>query len=79
MGLTTTLYLPQTDCLLILYWGDGNHDQNMHYMCSCNIYFSTTYHMSVYDVTLKTLGHTHPIISTAEEMGEYSPPDNGMD
>ena len=29
--------------------------------------------MSVYDVTYKTLGHTHPGTSTAAAMGEYSP------
>ena len=31
--------------------------------------------MSVYDVTYKTLGNTHLVISTAEYMGEYSLPD----
>ena len=35
--------------------------------------------MSVYNVTYKTLGHTHPRISTAEEMGSYSPPKKGME
>ena len=34
--------------------------------------------MSVYDVTYETLGHTHPEISTAEDMGEYSPPNKGI-
>ena len=33
--------------------------------------------MSVYYVTYETLGHTHPVISTAEEMGEYSLPKKG--
>ena len=31
------------------------------------------YHMSVYDVTYQTLGHTHPGISTASDMSEYNP------
>ena len=35
--------------------------------------------MSVYDVTYKTLGHTHPVISTAADMGEYSPPNKWME
>ena len=35
--------------------------------------------MSVYDVTYKNLGHTHPGISTAEDMGEYIPPKKGME
>ena len=34
--------------------------------------------MSVYDVTYKTLGNTHPGISTASEVGEYSLPKKGM-
>ena len=34
--------------------------------------------MSVYNVTYKTLGHTHPGTSAAVEMGEYSPPKKGM-
>ena len=38
-------------------------------MCSRNTHFSKTYHMLVYDVTYETLGHTHPGISTAAEMG----------
>ena len=35
--------------------------------------------MSVYDVTNKTIGHTHPVIYTAADMGEYSPPKKGME
>ena len=31
------------------------------------------YHMSVYDVAYKKLGHTHPVISNATKMGEHSP------
>ena len=27
--------------------------------------------MSVYEITYKTLDHTHPVISTAAYMGEY--------
>ena len=34
--------------------------------------------MSVYDVTYETLGHTHPVISTAAEMGENGPLKKGM-
>ena len=50
----------------------------MHYPCSDDIYFSTTQHMSVYDVTYKTLGHTQPVISNASKMGEYSMPKKRM-
>ena len=35
--------------------------------------------MSVYDVTYKTLSHTHPGISTSAYMEEYSPPNKGME
>ena len=35
--------------------------------------------MSVYFVTYETLGHTHPRISTAAEMVEYSPSKKGME
>ena len=35
--------------------------------------------MSVYDVTYKTLGNTHPGISTPEDMGKYSPPKKGVE
>ena len=35
--------------------------------------------MSVYDVTYETIGHTHPVISTAAEMGEYITPKKGME
>ena len=47
----------------------------MHYMCS----HATRYHMSVYDATYKTLGHTQPGIYTAAEMGEYSKSKKGME
>ena len=66
--LPTNFYHPQTDYSLILYLGNGNYDQNMHYPCSRYIYFSTTYNMSVYDVTYKTIVHTQPVISTASDM-----------
>ena len=33
--------------------------------------------MSVYEVIYKTLGHTHPGISTASGMGEYITPKKG--
>ena len=68
MGLQTNIYPPQTYYSLILYRGNGDHDQNIHYLCSFDIHLSTMYHMSVYDVTYKTLGHTHPGIATAEDM-----------
>ena len=35
--------------------------------------------MSVYDVTLKTIGPPHTRISTAADMGENSPPKKGME
>ena len=35
--------------------------------------------MSVYDVTYKTLGHTHPGIFTSAEMGQHSPYKKGME
>ena len=35
--------------------------------------------MSVYEVTYINLGHTNPLMSTAAEMGEYSPSDKGME
>ena len=35
--------------------------------------------MSVYDVTYKTLGNTHPGISTPEDMGKNSPPKKGVE
>ena len=48
-------------------------------MRSRDIYFSTTYHLSVYDVTYETLSNTHPEISTSAYMGEYSPPKKGTE
>ena len=51
----------------------------MHYPHSLDICFSKRYHMSVYDVTYETLGHTHPGISTAVDMGEYIPSKKGME
>ena len=35
--------------------------------------------MSVYEVTYKTIGHTHTGIYTAAEMGEYSTSKKGME
>ena len=35
--------------------------------------------MSVYEVTYKTLGLTHPGNSTAADMGEYILPNKGME
>ena len=46
----------------------------MHYLCIRNIYFSTTYHLSVYEIIYETLGHIHPGIFTAADKGKYNPP-----
>ena len=35
--------------------------------------------MPFYEVTYKTLGHTHPGISTASEMVEYIPSKKGVE
>ena len=35
--------------------------------------------MLVHDVTYKTLGHTHPVIFTAVDIGEYSTPKKWME
>ena len=51
----------------------------MHYLFSCDIYFSTTWHIPVYEGTYKTLGHKHPVIYTAADMGEYSSPKKYME
>ena len=45
----------------------------MHSLHSHNLYFSTTYHPSVYDITYKTLGHIYPGIDTESWEGEYIP------
>ena len=50
----------------------------MHYPCSCDIYYSTTYHFSVYEVTYETLGHTHPEMFFSEN-GEYIPAKKDME
>ena len=78
MGLPSTIQPPQTDYSLVLHVVNGNHDQNMHYLCSHDIYFSKMQYMSVYDVIDKTLGHTHPVIYIASDMGEYVPPKKEM-
>ena len=51
----------------------------MHYPCIIDTYFSTTYHMLVYDVICKTLGRIHPGISTSAEMCDYKPPKKDME
>ena len=51
----------------------------MHYWCSRNIHFSTTYHPSVYDVTYETLGHTQPGIVTAADKVKCIPHKKGME
>ena len=51
----------------------------MHYPCSRDIYLSTTYHVSVYDIIYKILGHTHLWIYTTSDMGEYRPPKKGVE
>ena len=35
--------------------------------------------MSVYEVTYKPLGHTHPVIYTELEIGEYTPYNKGKE
>ena len=50
----------------------------MHYTFSRNIHLSKTQHMSVQDITYETLGHTHPVISTASDLGKCSLPKKGM-
>ena len=51
----------------------------MQYKWNLNIYFSATYHLSVYDVKLKKLGHTHPGIVTPADKGEYKSPNKLME
>ena len=51
----------------------------MHYLGSRNIHFYTTYHISVYEITHKTLVHTKPGITTESEKGEYNTPKKGME
>ena len=51
----------------------------MHYRCRCDTYFSITYNLSVYRVTYKNLGHTHPGNGTAAEKGEYRPTQKYME
>ena len=51
----------------------------MHYLGSHNIYFSTTYDLSVYDITYKTLGHINSRINAEADNGEYIPPKKGME
>ena len=45
----------------------------MHYCWILDIQLSATYHLEVYYIAYKTLGHTHPVIVIAEEKGGYSP------
>ena len=45
----------------------------MHFLQSRDIYLSRTYPPSVYEITYKTLGHTHPGIDTASYKGEDIP------
>ena len=51
----------------------------MHYLCSCDIYFSTTYQLSVYYITYETLYHTHPGPVTEAEKEKCSPTKNDME
>ena len=51
----------------------------MHYLFSRYIHFSTTYHLSVYDITYETLGHTHPVIFTVTDNAEYIPTKTDME
>ena len=45
----------------------------MQYMCSRDIYVSTTYYLSVYEIMYKTLGQTHTRIFIVAEKDEYYP------
>ena len=51
----------------------------MNYMCSRDIYFSTTYHLSVYDMTYKALGRTCTGIFILSDKDEYNPPNKDME
>ena len=51
----------------------------MHYTCSRNTYFSTTYYMPVYYVIYKTLSHKHPGIYTSAEIIDQIPPNKWME
>ena len=51
----------------------------MLYLCSRNIYLSTTYHQSVYEITYENLGRIHPAFVTAGNNGEYNPYKKGME
>ena len=73
------MYPPQTDYSLILYWSNGNHNQNIHYPWSCDIWFSTAWYILVYEATYKTLGLTHPGISTTSNVGRKSSHNKGME
>ena len=51
LGLKNTLQTLKTNSSLIWYFSDCNYDQNIYHLWSYNIYVSTTYHMSVYNIT----------------------------
>ena len=52
---------------------NGYCEQNMHYLWIIDIHFSTNYHLSVYDMTYSTLGHTHTVILIVADKDEYNP------
>ena len=56
IGLKNWSLSPQANHSVILYWGDEIYDQNMHCLRSSDLYFSTTYHKSVYEIIYKALG-----------------------
>ena len=62
----------------IEYPSYDNYDRNVHYLRNREIYFFTTYYMSVYYITYNTLYHTQYDIVTAEDKYEYKPPNKGM-
>ena len=55
--LLNTPYTQQLNYSMIWYWSNVNYEQNMHYLRSLNIYFSTTYNMSDYGIKYTTLIH----------------------
>ena len=60
--LNTGHYTPKYPCsspnVMIWYWINGNYDQNVHDLWNWYTYLSTTYHLSFYDITYKTLDNT---------------------
>ena len=79
MYLVSGVIINRTLRKMIWYWSNGNYDQSMNYMWISDIYFYTTYNLSVYDISYKTLDHTYPGIVNAAEKGEYTPTNKYME